>query len=151
MMETNGMAREPVGRKEPCPCGSGKKYKNCCFKKGIEYERDEAGTVSRLVQLDDEQKKIIEEQRKKFVEKFGREPGPHDEIFFDMPPAEHLEAILAEAMKQTGVDPAAIYAFEKTGFMLSRENQHLMSDGDLAEWDAAVDEYHRLHGEPGKD
>lgn len=22
-----------IGRNEPCPCGSGKKYKNCCFKK----------------------------------------------------------------------------------------------------------------------
>ena len=46
--EINGMAsnesaqqpkREPVkaektvGRNEPCPCGSGKKYKQCCGKK----------------------------------------------------------------------------------------------------------------------
>jgi uncharacterized protein YecA (UPF0149 family) len=23
---------EPVGRNEPCPCGSGKKYKKCCMK-----------------------------------------------------------------------------------------------------------------------
>jgi predicted aspartyl protease len=23
----------PVGRRQPCPCGSGKKYKNCCEKK----------------------------------------------------------------------------------------------------------------------
>ncbi|MBC7316447.1 MAG: SEC-C domain-containing protein, partial [Chloroflexi bacterium] len=22
--------RRPVGRNAPCPCGSGKKYKNCC-------------------------------------------------------------------------------------------------------------------------
>jgi len=150
-METNEKDREPVGRKEPCPCGSGKRYKNCCFKKGIMYERDETGTVSRLVHPDEDLEKILEEQRKKFVEKFGREPGPKDEIFFDMPPAEHLEAILSEAMKQAGVDPAAVYAFEKTGFILSTENKHLMSDAQLAEWDAAVDEYHRLHGDPGKD
>lgn len=24
-----------VGRNDPCPCGSGKKYKNCCFSKTI--------------------------------------------------------------------------------------------------------------------
>ena len=24
-----------VGRNEPCPCGSGKKYKNCCMRKGV--------------------------------------------------------------------------------------------------------------------
>jgi preprotein translocase subunit SecA len=23
-----------VGRNDPCPCGSGKKYKNCCLRKG---------------------------------------------------------------------------------------------------------------------
>ena len=22
-----------IGRNDPCPCGSGKKYKNCCLKK----------------------------------------------------------------------------------------------------------------------
>jgi preprotein translocase subunit SecA len=24
--------REKIGRNDPCPCGSGKKYKNCCGK-----------------------------------------------------------------------------------------------------------------------
>jgi hypothetical protein len=27
-------ARAGVGRNDPCPCGSGKKFKKCCFKKG---------------------------------------------------------------------------------------------------------------------
>jgi len=26
-------ARQPVGRNDPCPCGSGKKYKRCCLQK----------------------------------------------------------------------------------------------------------------------
>jgi uncharacterized protein len=27
--------KEPkIGRNEPCPCGSGKKYKKCCLEKG---------------------------------------------------------------------------------------------------------------------
>jgi hypothetical protein len=25
---------EKVGRNDPCPCGSGKKYKRCCYLKG---------------------------------------------------------------------------------------------------------------------
>jgi hypothetical protein len=29
-----------VGRNEPCPCGSGKKYKRCCFDKDQERNRD---------------------------------------------------------------------------------------------------------------
>ncbi len=27
-------AGEKVGRNDPCPCGSGKKYKKCCYLKG---------------------------------------------------------------------------------------------------------------------
>ncbi|NGX62380.1 MAG: hypothetical protein K940chlam9_01877, partial [Chlamydiae bacterium] len=27
-----------VGRNDPCPCGSGKKYKNCCMKKDQEEQ-----------------------------------------------------------------------------------------------------------------
>jgi len=27
-----------VGRNDPCPCGSGKKYKKCCYLKGITYD-----------------------------------------------------------------------------------------------------------------
>ena len=38
-MSTNGKAEGPVqkkketGRNDPCPCGSGKKFKNCCGQK----------------------------------------------------------------------------------------------------------------------
>jgi len=28
-----GPAPRPVGRNDPCPCGSGKKYKRCCWRK----------------------------------------------------------------------------------------------------------------------
>ncbi|HHX66152.1 MAG TPA: hypothetical protein GX702_14840, partial [Chloroflexi bacterium] len=27
-----------VGRNDPCPCGSGKKYKNCCLRQGLSPE-----------------------------------------------------------------------------------------------------------------
>ena len=30
---TTVIKKEKVGRNDPCPCGSGKKYKNCCGKK----------------------------------------------------------------------------------------------------------------------
>lgn len=31
-VETIRKEKEPVGRNDPCPCGSGKKYKKCCGK-----------------------------------------------------------------------------------------------------------------------
>jgi len=32
----NTKKKQKVGRNDPCPCGSGKKYKNCCLNK-LEY------------------------------------------------------------------------------------------------------------------
>ena len=93
----------------------------------------------------DELIEALEEQKQRFVEKFGREPGPDDHLFFDAPPVEHLEHYLVQAMKQVGVDPAVIFAFEQTGLLVTQENQHLISDRDRAEWEAAVLEYRIGH------
>ncbi|HMC89840.1 MAG TPA: SEC-C metal-binding domain-containing protein [Gemmataceae bacterium] len=30
------MPRKKLSRNDPCPCGSGKKYKHCCYGKGVE-------------------------------------------------------------------------------------------------------------------
>ena len=30
---------EKANRNKPCPCGSGKKYKNCCIGKGLRFEK----------------------------------------------------------------------------------------------------------------
>ncbi|MBC2717962.1 MAG: hypothetical protein HF978_21915 [Desulfobacteraceae bacterium] len=31
--ELTDVPSEKIGRNEPCPCGSGKKYKHCCLEK----------------------------------------------------------------------------------------------------------------------
>ena len=38
------MARKKLSRNAPCPCGSGKKYKHCCYGKGAE---DDLGSDTR--------------------------------------------------------------------------------------------------------
>lgn len=44
--EDNELFKQPpirikkIGRNEPCPCGSGKKYKKCCIDKGLEYTNE---------------------------------------------------------------------------------------------------------------
>ena len=37
-----------VGRNDPCPCGSGKKYKHCCMKKDQEAEREKLAELNRI-------------------------------------------------------------------------------------------------------
>ena len=106
---------------------------------------DEDGEIVKSIPMTDELADVIEEQKRKFVKKHGREPGPGDNLFFDMPPLEHTEHFMVEAMKQAGLDPAVIYAFEKTGLIVTEANEHLISDKDRAEWKAAVLEYRAKH------
>jgi hypothetical protein len=143
---TKVMTRKRISRNAPCPCGSGKKYKHCCFGKGFQYVQDDAGGIYRSTPLSEEMKTILEEQRQKFSEKYGREPGPDDPVFFDMPPLEHVEHEMVQAMKAAGLDPAYIYAYEKTGLLVTEQNQHLIPEKDLDEWDAAIREYEAKHG-----
>jgi hypothetical protein len=48
---------------------------------------------------------------------------------------------LAKAMIQVGVDPAFIYAFQKTEVFVTQENAGFLPAVLLAQWDAAVSEY----------
>jgi SEC-C motif len=141
------MARRRVSRNAPCPCGSGKKYKHCSYDKGFEWIDGGGGAARRYTPLSEEAVRILEEQREKFVKQFGREPGPEDPVFFDAPPVEQIEFQMVEAMKAAGIDPAFIYAFEKTGGLpVTKENKHLISGKDLAAWQSAIDEYESKHG-----
>jgi len=36
---------EKVGRNDPCPCGSGKKFKQCCWKKAHEKKKIKAVVI----------------------------------------------------------------------------------------------------------
>lgn len=141
------MSRKRISRNAPCPCGSGKKYKHCCYKKGFDWEEDELGTIHKSIPISPEMGDILADQRQRFIDKFGREPGPEDQIFFDMPHPEHLEHMMVEDMKEAGIDPAIIFAFEKTGRLVTEDNQHLLSDEDLDEWQSAIDEYDAKHGQ----
>jgi hypothetical protein len=52
------------------------------------------------VPISEEMTKVLQEQRQKFIEKHGREPGPEDKIFFDMPHPEHLKHTMVEGMEE---------------------------------------------------
>ena len=60
------------------------------------------------------------EQRKAFIEKFGREPGPTDPVFFDpdkdvptpIEPA-RMDADLEKAIRDAGFDPAKAEVIRK--------------------------------------
>jgi hypothetical protein len=101
--------------------------------------------------LSDEMMKILEQQREKFRQKFGRDPGPEDPVFFDpsvdaphLSDKEKTEEALFTAMTEAGIDPELIYAWQRTGGLITQENRHLLSKEELAEWQAAIEEYRQL-------
>jgi len=110
------------------------------------------------VPISREMARDLRKQRKAFIKKFGREPGPGDPVFFD-PDAPGPEPVqmseakartdMLKAMSQAGAPPAIIYAFSKSGLILSKEGieEGLYPPDVVAEWEAAVDEYFRLEDE----
>lgn len=104
----------------------------------------------RVIEVPAELLDAFEETRLAFVEKFGREPRPEDPVFFDPEadePREMTSAQVAEiereaskAMREAGLSEAYIYAWKKTGMLLTQDNEDLFTEEELDEFDAAMDE-----------
>ena len=62
------------------------------------------------------------------------------------PPLERAAHYLVEAMKKAGIHPAVVYALEKTGWVVTEEKKQLLTDKDLADWEAAIAEYEAQQG-----
>lgn len=95
------------------------------------------------------------DQMRAFAEKFGREPGPGDPVIFDpdcdnpTPMSEKkFEELAVDALSRAGAPPEIIYAFSKTGMLVTPMNVLLWSAADLKEWDDAVEEYFRQRKSP---
>ena len=96
----------------------------------------------------------MEAQLRRFREKFGRDPLPNEPIFFDpdfeVPTpydAEKFRQRMLEVFKTAGTPGDLVYAWEKTGMILTEDNRHLYSKKDLRAWRRAIREYRRMHPE----
>jgi hypothetical protein len=142
------MAPRKRSRNDPCPCGSSRKYKHCCWGKGFDWVQDEQGQSYRAIPLSAESQALLQEQRQKYRQSFGHDPGPDDLVCFDAPPLEQVEHKLVEAMRRAGLDPAFVHAFEKTGLLVTEDNQQLIPEKDLQTWFSAVAKYRTQNPSP---
>jgi hypothetical protein len=145
------MGKNKLSRNAKCPCGTGRKYKACCYAKGFRYLVDEDGNVSRAVPLNDEVMALLDCARQRFIEKHGREPGPDDPVFEGLPPEADTTADMVASMRKIGISPALIYAYEKTGLILTEQNRHFMPTADVEAFEAACEEWYAEHEEPVAD
>ena len=105
----------------------------------------------KTISLNDEVTAALQEQQRRFREKFGLDPGPEDPIFFD-PDADTPQPIskarldemmgqLLSAAGKAGIRPELIYAMKKTGRFVTESNQHLLTNEERQEWQDATEEY----------
>jgi site-specific recombinase XerD len=74
------------------------------------------------VKLPKEAVSLLEQQLQAFRQKFGRDPGPGDPVFFDPSASEpkalsqrQVEEELVQAMQQAGLSEEIINTFKRTG------------------------------------
>lgn len=89
----------------------------------------------------------LDADRQEFIAKFGREPMPSDPLIWDpdsdtpVPISEEkLTAIMVAGMREAGIPYELIYAFEKTGRIMTADNMHLMAKQDRRDFTRAVKE-----------
>jgi hypothetical protein len=95
--------------------------------------------------------KAFREEYEAFLRKFGREPNSSDPVFFDpdsdTPAPVELTRFADEvvnALAGMGTDPAFIYAFRRTGLIVTPESERLLTAAERQAWKAALAEYDEI-------
>jgi hypothetical protein len=106
--------------------------------------------AKKTIPIDHTSGKATARQERLSREKFGREPTPEDQLFFDPESAvpeflsvesqEETWRALVQAARESGMDPALVYAMNKTDRIVTEQNMRFLTDADLQEWNDAVDE-----------
>jgi hypothetical protein len=133
-----------IGRNEICPCGSGKKYKHCCFNKDyVFFENSDGETVKSIPINEPVVSDILNKQENRFKDVFGRERINREPIFLDglLISEDDYKEKVVELLKSINVRPQIIYAFEKLGYCILEGQQGKYTDKELDEWDNAIQEY----------
>lgn len=105
-----------------------------------------------LVKLTPAAVDAMQAQYRRFEEKFGRPPGPHDPVFFDPDRDEPTELSVAEAersstamLQAAGIHPAWIYATQNTGGLMPQPDGTFADARRDQEWNQALTRFLRTH------
>jgi hypothetical protein len=126
------------------PVRQGAEVQAVLLREGRPLVQGPDGELAHELPIGPEIGEILQRQRAKFIARYGREPGPEDPIFFDAPSDDEYDAAVTKAMEQAGVAPAVIYAFRKTGRIITEENAKFVPAAALEAWQQAIDEYETL-------
>ena len=133
---------EEIGRNEPCPCGSGKKYKRCCLEKHETARRGKTDEeMKNLRTREEEQKKLINHIDKAFgllaSEHYAEAIRSALKLLEKYPNEDRLHDILASSHLYTGECDKAIETCRKRLETAKSEKDYFIEHGRYR--DAEVD------------
>lgn len=133
-----------IDSSEPCPCESGMTYGRCCKKRNFRWERGARERLVRSVPIVPELAQTLKELEAEFIETFGRKPRATDPVFFQqyyISDAD-LERETLRVMRAAKSPPSLVYAYRKTGRILTQDNKDKLTAAEMEEWNSAIDEYY---------
>jgi len=136
-----------IGLNEMCPCGRGQPYGSCCQRRGrVKWLRTATGDLVKEVQIPEETASLLQGWLEKIEGEHGGAIPDEAPLFpegMQKDPAE-IEREVVDLLRQAGVNPMFVYAFQKTGMLLSEDNIDIVSADAINQWNAAIAEYQAM-------
>lgn len=129
-----------------CPCGSQVKYKKCCQTKGIDYFLKRNGKIVREAPMTPERRAAFEAEKLRFQQEHGRRPTEEEESVMRYSEFEEIDSVIEKELIAMGASPETIYAYERTGILITRENEHQFPPDEIKRWAEAIQEYRLIEG-----
>lgn len=118
--------------------------------KAFSFIEENAESYTLEVPMNEQMGELTQELAEIFRQHFERAPGEGDPLFLGkyLLSEQDVERGVIEAMERVGTDPAHIYAYKKTGYLIVEGNLERYTGAAIEEWDAAVAEYDASGGVP---
>lgn len=131
-----------------CPCGSGKKYSECCIDRDFQWVINKEDFVSRIINLSNFPKQLLEGQRAE-QERVSRGVDLENDLVF--PELQNIsdkeyKYMVIKMMEQINVPKSYIYAYERTDVSTIPGCEKKLMKCDYIKWKEAVDEYEQKNG-----
>lgn len=134
---------EEWDKNELCPCGSGKKYKNCCQKKKIKYYKSKnENEYVKSIPINPILEPILYNEKLKFKKLFGRTPGENDYVQGGIL-LKDFTRVIKLYKRNDCQNVALLYAYDKTGIIPWKGNIDLLPEVEINKFKSYVKEYNK--------
>lgn len=129
-----------VSKNSLCPCGSGKKYKDCCKMKELMWVQKN-GIITKKFPVNNGILDSIKELSRIFTKTLGRKPYGFEKLFNMLGIIDVTYENLFSRLTDLNLPLEQQYATIKTGMFLSELNYEQFTDLDLEKWNEAIEEF----------